>query len=270
MKREFTPKRGVMTASIHHKSHQRLGFTYSLSDPLTQTLYRDEYVWKSSPKDNLLTKKDQPHADKDLIQWTLPKGHQSTKVLLYPTRTISASMEVVKRAISNQFLSCTKKDFVDFSKDLNMKESCLKTLEWKKNLPRPLDTEFRRSYQIPIKIPELQDYNFRYGCYSSVPIASQGLVPSVLHSCIKNQERIKKQTAYQSDYGKPYLDFLMILNSFSPSQVSEYLKTVSEKDRQILSQFLRSHSYTGQKKHGKTSTNLAKKTSKSTESPKPV
>ncbi|XP_007448005.1 PREDICTED: uncharacterized protein LOC103069782 [Lipotes vexillifer] len=48
-------------------------------------------------------------------------------------------------------------------------------LEWKNLLPRPADTEFRWNYQIPAKIPELQDFSFKYGCYSSLPIASQGL-----------------------------------------------------------------------------------------------
>lgn len=48
-------------------------------------------------------------------------------------------------------------------------------LEWKKLVPRPADTEFRRNYQVPAKIPELQDFSFKYGCYSSLPIASQGL-----------------------------------------------------------------------------------------------
>ena len=60
------------------------------------------------------------------------------------------------------------------------------------------------------------------------------LVPSVLFSHIRNQERTKKQTIYQSDYGKAYLDFLMILNSFTPSQVTEYLQNVSYKGKQRL------------------------------------
>ncbi|XP_048196562.1 testis-expressed protein 26 [Perognathus longimembris pacificus] len=267
-KTAFTPKRGAMSSSIRHKGNRRLGFTYSLSDPLTQTLYRDEYVWKCSSKDNL-TKEDQSHPDKDFIQWTLPKGHLSTKLTPCPPRTISASMEEVKRAIANQFLSHTKRDFVDVSKAQNMKESCPMTLEWKTNLPRPLDTEFRRNYQIPAKIPELQDFSFRYRCYARLPVASQGLVPIVLNSYINNQERIKKQTSYQSDYGKAYMDFLMILNSFSPSQVSEYLQSVSDRDRQILDRFLHSHSYTSKKKNGK-STNSMKKASTSMGAPESI
>uniref|UniRef100_A0A8D2GKI7 Testis expressed 26 n=1 Tax=Urocitellus parryii TaxID=9999 RepID=A0A8D2GKI7_UROPR len=102
-------------------------------------------------------------------------------------------------------------------------------LDWKKYLPRPPDTEFRRNYQIPAKLPESQDFSFRYGCYSNLSAASKGLVPSVLHSYMRTQERTKKQTTYQSDYGKDRLDFLMILNSITPRQINNYLKTVSDK-----------------------------------------
>uniref|UniRef100_A0A8C7BTW9 Testis expressed 26 n=1 Tax=Neovison vison TaxID=452646 RepID=A0A8C7BTW9_NEOVI len=114
------------------------------------------------------------------------------------------------------------------------------SLEWKNLLPRPADTEFRRNYQVPAKIPELQDFSFKYGCYSSLPVASQGLVPAVLHSHMRNQERTKKQTIYQSDYGKSHLDFLTILDSFTPSQVTEYLQGVSYKDQALSRCFIHS------------------------------
>nr|XP_023416307.1 testis-expressed protein 26 isoform X2 [Cavia porcellus] len=154
---------------------------------------------------------------------------------------IPASMEEIQKAIADQFISCTKRDFVDVAKEQKNKKSPQVSLEWKKFLPRPLDTEFRRNYQIPVKIPELQDFTFRYGCYSSLRIPSRGLVPSVLHSYMRNQERTKQQTMYQSEYGKAYLDFLTILNSFTPAQIDEYLQSVSDKDRQILERFIRSH-----------------------------
>ncbi|XP_059852167.1 testis-expressed protein 26 [Delphinus delphis] len=67
-------------------------------------------------------------------------------------------------------------------------------LEWKNLLPRPADTESRWNYQIPAKIPELQDFSFKYGCYSSLPIASQGLAlrpslhltPASLVRCVRS------------------------------------------------------------------------------------
>ncbi|XP_070376568.1 testis-expressed protein 26 isoform X3 [Equus asinus] len=154
---------------------------------------------------------------------------------------MAASVDEVRKAISNQFISQTRRVFVDRKEAQKIKQSSPMSLEWKKLLPQPADTEFRRNYQVPAKIPEFQDFSFKYGCYSSLPIASQGLVPSVLKSHMRNQERTKKQTTYQSDYGKDYLNFLTILNSFTPAQIREYLQSVSYKDRQILDRFIRSH-----------------------------
>ncbi|XP_010622180.1 testis-expressed protein 26 isoform X3 [Fukomys damarensis] len=247
MKTAFTYKTGAVPALIRQKSIKRLGYTYSLSDPiLNQTQYNDEYVWKSYSKENLINgtareiKSYKFHPNQG-FEWTLPKGRSVMTPRSCLSWKIPASMEEIQKAIADQFISCTKRDFLDHTKAQKIKKSSQVSLEWRKSLPQPLDTEFRRNYQIPAKIPELQDFSFRYGCYSSLPIASRGLVPSVLHSYMRNQERTKQQTIYQSDYGKAYLDFLMILNSFTPSQVNEYLQSVSYKDRQILDRFIHSH-----------------------------
>ncbi|XP_038200440.1 testis-expressed protein 26 [Arvicola amphibius] len=255
MKTAFTPKAGAVANLIRPKSTRRLGYTYSLSDPiLNQTLYSDEYSWKTYAKEKMIKsgtsrgiRTHKAHLGQEFFQWTLPKGK--------PTHTlpwiVPPPMEKVREAIANQFVSHTKRDFVDVTQAKKTMKSFPMSLDWKEFLPRPLDTEFRHHYQIPAKIPELQDFSFKYGCYSSLPVASQGLVPSVLRSYIRNQERTKNQTTYESDYGKDCLDFLMILDSFSPSQIHKYLQSVSYKDRQILDRFIHSHCNIGEGKIGK-------------------
>ncbi|XP_063088649.1 testis-expressed protein 26 isoform X2 [Cavia porcellus] len=247
-KTAFTYKTGAVPALIRQKSTNRLGYTYSLGDPiLNQTHYNDEYVWKpyskEKPIENEASRRIKIYESHPTqrFQWTLPKGYTMMTPRSGLPSEIPASMEEIQKAIADQFISCTKRDFVDVAKEQKNKKSPQVSLEWKKFLPRPLDTEFRRNYQIPVKIPELQDFTFRYGCYSSLRIPSRGLVPSVLHSYMRNQERTKQQTMYQSEYGKAYLDFLTILNSFTPAQIDEYLQSVSDKDRQILERFIRSH-----------------------------
>ncbi|XP_055215554.1 testis-expressed protein 26 isoform X3 [Gorilla gorilla gorilla] len=215
MRTAFMPKTGAVPALIRQNGIRRLGYTYSLSDPiLNQTQYSDEYTWKSHSKEDLIKtetsrgiKSHKSHLNEK--SWMLEdiwknvlKGSDFQPKILYPAK-----------------LSTQK-----------IKKSSHLSLEWKKLLPQPPDTEFRRNYQIPAKIPELQDFSFKYGCYSSLPVASQGLVPSVLHSYLRNQEHTKKQTTYQSDYDKTYPDFLMLLNSFTSSQVKEYLQSLSYKD----------------------------------------
>nr|XP_045011314.1 testis-expressed protein 26 isoform X2 [Jaculus jaculus] len=245
MKTAFTAKTGAVPALLRPKGIRRLGYAYSLGDPiLNQTHYNDEYSWKSHSKENLIRsgssrviKDHQFHPDQDFFRWTLPKRQTSHHL---PWK-IPLSMEKVREAIANQFVSQTKRDFVDVAQAEKIKESSQKFPDWKESLPRPLDTEFRTHYQVPAKIPELQDFSFKYGCYASLPVASQGLVPSVLRSYMKNQEHTKKQSTYQHDYGKAYLDILMFLNSFTPSQINKYLHSVSYEDRRILDRFIRSH-----------------------------
>uniref|UniRef100_A0A8D1J7V2 Testis expressed 26 n=2 Tax=Sus scrofa TaxID=9823 RepID=A0A8D1J7V2_PIG len=249
MRTAFTPKMGEVPALIRQKSTRRFGYAYSLSDPIpNQTQYNDEYVWKAYSKEDSVNtgtsrgvKRQKFHPSQDLFVWTLPQGPPTASVKSYFPWKIAASMDEVRKAISDQFTSQTRRDFVDRTTAQKIKQHSQMFSEWKKLLPHPADTEFRRNYQIPAKIPELQDFSFKYGCYSSLPIASKGLVPSVLHSHMRNQERTKKQTTYQSDYGKACLDFLTVLNSFTPSQITEYLQRVSHKDRQILDRFICSH-----------------------------
>ncbi|XP_058544296.1 testis-expressed protein 26 [Neofelis nebulosa] len=249
MRTAFTPKTGAVPALIRRKGIRRLGYTYSLSDPIpNQTQYNDEYVWKSYSKEDWIktgtsrgVRSQISRPSQDFFLWTLPQGQSTASIKNHLPWKIAATKEEVRKAIANQFISSTRRDFVDTAKAQEIQESSQMSLGQKKLLPQPADTEFRRNYQVPAKIPELQDFSFRYGCYSSLPVASQGLVPSVLYSHMRNQERTKKQTTYQSDYGKTYLDFLVILNSFTPSQITEYLQSLSYKDRQILDRFIRSH-----------------------------
>ncbi|XP_016780615.1 testis-expressed protein 26 isoform X6 [Pan troglodytes] len=191
MRTAFTPKAGAVPALIRQNGIRRLGYTYSLSDPiLNQTQYSDEYTWKSHSKEDLIKtetsrgiKSHKSHLNEDIFLWTLPHCQQMGTLKNCLPWKIPASMKEVNKAISNQFISLTKRDFVDGSKAQKIKKSSHLSLEWKKLLPQPPDTEFRRNYQIPAKIPELQDFSFKYGCYSSLPVASQGLGAPITFTC---------------------------------------------------------------------------------------
>ncbi|XP_060144245.1 testis-expressed protein 26 [Globicephala melas] len=179
-KTAFTPKTGAVPALIRQKSTRRLGYTYSLSYPVpNQTQYNDEYVWKSYSKE-------------DLINIGTSRGIKDHKSY-YPSQLLSfcagpswSTCTSPSRPFSTwllTFLSCftfsqSPLPCVPHSHQLDpqkIKQHSQMFLEWKNLLPRPADTESRWNYQIPAKIPELQDFSFKYGCYSSLPIASQGL-----------------------------------------------------------------------------------------------
>ncbi|XP_039718175.1 testis-expressed protein 26 [Pteropus medius] len=202
-KTAFPPKAGTVPPLTRPKSTRRLGYTYFLNDPIfNQTHYNDEFTWKSYPKDLIKARTSRTvgshksHISQDLLHWTLPPGHEVSQ-RIYLLRKSAAAVDEVRKALANQFISHTKQDFVDRAEAQKMKQSSQMFPEWKKVLPHPADTEFRRNYQVPAKIPEFQDLGFKYRCSSSLPMASHGPVPG---------EPTKKQTTYQNDYGKARLD----------------------------------------------------------------
>ncbi|XP_006879695.1 PREDICTED: testis-expressed sequence 26 protein [Elephantulus edwardii] len=247
MKSAFTVKTPVSPALILffcRKSLQRLEYPHCLGEPVqNQTLYNDEYTWKCPNEDGL------NHRMKQGTQGALPLGPRPTsKNSCVPWKSVLE--EEARRAVSHQFISVTMRDFVDKTKAQRVKTSPRETPE-QKSIPRPPETEFRRNFQVPDKMPECQDISFKYGCYSTLSAPSQGIVPSALPSRMWNQEGATHQTTYQRHYGQVPLDVLMILNSFSPAQITEYLSKVSCKDRQILERFIRSHGFDQKKMEGK-------------------
>ncbi|XP_032467583.1 LOW QUALITY PROTEIN: testis-expressed protein 26 [Phocoena sinus] len=97
-------------------------------------------------------------------------------------------------------------------------------LEWKNSLPRPADTESRWNYQIPAKIPELQDFSFKYGCYSSLPITSQGLVSPRDDKCALWSVENPRCVAETPGWGKTSLrvTVLSLFVTVGPQQIAVF------------------------------------------------
>ncbi|XP_011533228.1 testis-expressed protein 26 isoform X6 [Homo sapiens] len=135
MRTAFTPKTGAVPALIRQNGIRRLGYTYSLSDPiLNQTQYSDEYTWKSHSKEDLIKtetsrgiKSHKSHLNEDIFLWTLPHCQQTGTLKNCLPWKIPASMKEVNKALSNQFISLTKRDFVDRSKDRQIIDRFIRT-----------------------------------------------------------------------------------------------------------------------------------------------
>ncbi|XP_060231844.1 testis-expressed protein 26 [Meriones unguiculatus] len=283
MKTAFTPKMAPVPGLLRPKSTRRLGYSYSLSDPiLNQTNYNDEFVWKTSCREDGIrngtsrgvrtlkapsasavrgptglasdprsekSPRDPPRAGAEALSapfptpprrpqcaapWTLPKE----KDLRPPPELPPPPSEEMLRALAHQFESRTRSDFRSQEEAKRTMQAPPRPSGAKSVLPQPLDTEVRCHYRVPAAIPELHNTGeFR----STRRVAAQGLVPSVLCSRLRHEERTQKLTTYSSDYGQACLDLLAMLDSFSPAQVRSYLRSVPGKDRQILERFIGSH-----------------------------
>ncbi|XP_036602735.1 testis-expressed protein 26 isoform X1 [Trichosurus vulpecula] len=252
----YTPKRGEVPDPIRHNDFKRLGYSYKLNDPFgNRTVYSEEYDWKPYSKEEMIrsatttgVRNMNPHPSREFMIWKLPRQLSEMQPNCSSPWRVPATIKEIRKAIADQYTSSFREDYVDKEKLMKLKETIQVPLDWKKLLPRRLETEFRRNFQVPVKIPELQDLTCRYGCNASIPAAAYGPVPSILLSHIWNQERTKKQSTYERHYGKEYLDFAMILNSLSETEIKKYLEKVPENERKILQNFI-NENYNNDKKN---------------------
>ncbi|XP_072467951.1 testis-expressed protein 26 isoform X2 [Notamacropus eugenii] len=247
MMHEYTPKRGEVTEPIRHNDLKRLGYSYKLDDPIgTKTLYTEQYDWKPYSKVQMIrsgtavaARNNNPHPSQEFMIWKLPRQCSSTQSTCSSPWRVPATIQELRKAIADQYTSRFREDYLDQAQLMRLKETMQQVpLDWKKLLPRRLETEFRRNFQVPAKIPELHDKTCRYGCNASSTVAACGPVPSVLLSHIWNQEHSKKQSTYERHYGKECLDCAMILSSLPEAEVKKYLEKVPEKERKILQNFI--------------------------------
>ena len=136
----------------------------------------------------------------------------------------------LKTVVKHNLLAIISNPFHPHSNSAESQPLCL---PWVTHTAPPIPEPFRMLSRLEVGLRAVGTCSADKGGSSSlrdslhVFLSCVSLVPSVLHSHMKSQARTKKQTTYQSDYGKAYLDFLTILNSFTPSQVTEYLQSVS-------------------------------------------
>ncbi|KAM9033588.1 testis-expressed protein 26 [Sarcophilus harrisii] len=274
MMHEYTPKRGEIPDIVRHTDFKGLGYSYKLNDPIhARTLYTEQFNWKPSSKDDMIrtatssgTRTNKPHPSKEFMTWKLSQeGPKTVAERTAPCQKLTtvkkaesslpdqevetvrssesspwripATLKEIRKAIADQYTSRFREDYLDNSK---LKKPTIQgPLDWKTLLPRRLETEFRRNFQIPMKIPELRDLNVKYGYNATVPVpAACGTVPSILLNHIWNQEHSKKQSTYERHYGKESLDLAMLLNSLNENEIKKYLEKVPEDERKLLQNFV--------------------------------
>ncbi|XP_074159642.1 testis-expressed protein 26 isoform X2 [Sminthopsis crassicaudata] len=264
MMHEYTPKRGEIPNVVRHSDFKGLGYSYKLNDPiLAKTLYTEQFDWKPSSKDDMIrtatssgSRTNKPHPCKEFMTWKLSQDvtktvaedtspckeltkvkkaeisppHQALNTVRSSESSpwrIPATLKEIRKAIADQYTSRFREDYLDNTK---LKKPTIQgPLDWKKLIPQRLETEFRRNFQVPLKIPELRDLNVKYGSNATVPIAAAcGTVPSILLNHIWNQELSKTQSTYERHYGKESLDLAMLLNSLNENEIKKYLERVPE------------------------------------------
>ncbi|XP_028903589.1 testis-expressed protein 26 isoform X1 [Ornithorhynchus anatinus] len=246
--RAYTPKKGPAAEIIRPYDTKHFGHSYKLGEPVGSNAYQDDYGWKPYSRAELIrtatssgSRNHNPHPSQNFMRWKMPREQAEADPNSRSPWRIPASTRDFQRTISAQYTSTLREDFLDRTKAMALKQTLRAPPEWKTLIPRWPETEFRRNYGIPPKIPELQDFSWKYGCYSNLPSAVKGIVPTVILRHIWNQKHTKLRSTYQRDYGKDELDIVMILNSLDARQISKFLQKVPNEERKILQGFLRTY-----------------------------
>ncbi|XP_075448273.1 testis-expressed protein 26 [Ascaphus truei] len=246
MNREYTRKMCSPTEAVRPKTSKGYRNPYYLSDPVGMSIYTDEFCWKPYSKPDLIRtatssgeRNHKPNPNKTFTIWRLP--HEEKKISLdsYSPWIKPPTIEEVQRAMKAQYCSTYKSDYLGIPQGFQVKYAIDAPSDWKNKIPHPLDTESRFNYQIQPQVPELMNFTNKYGCYSNLHLPAKGTVPSVTYAHIKNQENIRQLTTYQRHFGKDYLDLSAVVSSLDPEELKNYLKSVANKERRVLEQFLK-------------------------------
>uniref|UniRef100_H2ZH62 Testis-expressed protein 26 n=1 Tax=Ciona savignyi TaxID=51511 RepID=H2ZH62_CIOSA len=208
------------------------GFTapFRISDPVETTTCQNEFSWKSEPRVQPIrsgtssgNRNNNPHPHESFMIWRLP--NKSAEGMITATadhlnyRQLSDG--VMDQILKDQLKSTYQNDYLGIPQGYQVKEAIDAPQDWKTTLRKPLDTTVRLSYPKPEQQPELAGNVTRYGCNKNKGIAALGPVPTVTKDHVKNQERIKGmtsyETAYRDRYSKP--DLLKLLNEQTNTKV---------------------------------------------------
>ncbi|XP_069496183.1 testis-expressed protein 26 isoform X1 [Ambystoma mexicanum] len=244
--REYTPKPGTLVLGLRPKSSKGYRYPYELSDPIGGTSYTDDFPWKPYSKPEPIraatssgTRNHNPNPNQGFMTWKLPRKENNTFVVSRSPWSKPPSLEEARNMIKAQYNSTYKQDYLGVPLGFQVKHAFSGPSDWKEDIPRPLNTEFRHQYQIPPYIANLANMDLKYGSYANLHCAIQGIVPTVSYAHIKNQENKIQRTTYQRSYGRDYVELPISLDSLHPEEVKRYLECVPKEERIVLERFLK-------------------------------
>ncbi|KAI4885524.1 hypothetical protein NFI96_003618 [Prochilodus magdalenae] len=159
--------------------------------------------------------------------WRLPPG---LKLCENPP-----SEEEVRKVLSAQYRSTYGADFLGVRQGTGMNRTVTAPPKHSPDVPQ---TEVRRNYREPHLEAELQGNVSRYGCNALHDVAPKGIVPTVVHKHITNQESRKQLTTYDRHFGGQRMDLSSVLTSLKPEELQRFHKRLPEKEKMVVQAFL--------------------------------
>ncbi|XP_021418912.2 testis-expressed protein 26 isoform X1 [Oncorhynchus mykiss] len=231
--------------------------SYALACPVGATVYNEDFCWKPAAKpDSIRTgsasgnRRNNPHPSQSFMVWRLPKGQKQSSVGGWSPWKSPPSEEEIRNALTAQYRSTYRTDYLGMPQGLQLIPPILTPLNHKRQVPHCTHTEMRHNYRQPRERSELRGNMSRYGCNALHGVAPRGIVPTVVHGHIHNQENSSQLTTYDRHFGGITTDVSAVLRSLQPQELQQFCRHLPNKDKEVVQTFLHRVPPTSQVKRG--------------------
>uniref|UniRef100_A0A8C1WA61 Testis-expressed protein 26 n=1 Tax=Cyprinus carpio TaxID=7962 RepID=A0A8C1WA61_CYPCA len=182
--------------------------SYTLDDPVGATAYSEDFCWKPVSKTTCIrsatasgNRRNNPHPSQAFMIWRHSadqmKHFGGSSPLQHPL-----TEKEIQKALSAQYRSTYRTDFLGVPQGIMKKHGVFTPFNHSHAVHYYTQTEMRHNYHPPKLKLELLGNNSRYGCNKLHGVAARGIVPTVIHSHINNQENNKLETTYNKYFGE--------------------------------------------------------------------
>ncbi|XP_027013031.2 testis-expressed protein 26 [Tachysurus fulvidraco] len=228
-KRDFISRPSTPVPVLRPPTSRAYRNSYALDGPIGATAYSKDFCWKTPSKPECVrtgtasgNRRNNPHPSQGFMVWRLPPG---LKLCENPPPE-----DEVKNALSAQYKSTYRKDFLGIPQGIMMKRRALNPVKHISEVPQSIQTEMRYNYRKPVQRPEFQGN-------ISHREATKGIVPAVVPRHIHTQESMK--STYDRHFCGKSTDFASVLRSLQPDELQHFYKHLPEKEKMVLQTFLK-------------------------------
>ncbi|XP_019906172.2 testis-expressed protein 26 [Esox lucius] len=241
-KRDFIYRPNSSTTALRPTTTNAYRNSHALAGPLGSTGYTEELFWKPVVKPESIrtdtasgNRRNNPHPSESFMVWQLPKGLKQSSADGWSSRKSPPSEEEFRTALTAQYRSTYQTDFLGLAQGCHPFHA---PINCKRKVPNYTLAEMRHNYRQPRLWSELQDNMSRYSCNALHGVALRGIVPTVIHRHIHNQENWTQLTTYDRHFGGKTVDVSAVLCSLQPQELQEFCKHLPGKDKETVQKFL--------------------------------
>ncbi|KAM9453243.1 testis-expressed protein 26 isoform 1-T1 [Salvelinus alpinus] len=247
-KRDFIYRPSSSTPVLHPTTIRAQRTSYALACPVGETVYNEDFCWKPATKlDSIRTgsasgnRRNNPHTS---------QGQKQSSAGGWSPWKSPPSEEEIRNALTAQYRSTYQTDYLGMPQGLHLTHPILTPLNHTRQVPHCTHTEMRHNYRQPRERSELRGNISRYGCNALHGVAPRGIVPTVVHGHIRNQENRSQLTTYDSHFGGITTDVSAVLRSLQPQELQQFCRHLPDKDKEVVQTLLHRVPPTGQVKRG--------------------